>query len=115
MRPPPETGDRWIARPSRHVIRRKRTGFVCEMKSLQWQRLQGLQDTGRDGVMASLPQPRRRWLLEGAGAAFQHVLTASTVTYDDGDESEHCPIRLRAWADSQAIGGGPRGRTRLRR
>ena len=33
-------------------------------------------------MMASSPQPRRRWLLEGAGAAFQHVLTASTVTYD---------------------------------
>ena len=32
--------------------------------------------------MASPPQPRRRWPLEGAGAAFQHVLTASTVTYD---------------------------------
>ena len=29
------------------------------------------------------------------------VLTASTVTYDA--ESEHCPIRLRAWADSQAL------------
>ena len=64
--------------------------------------------SGRDGVMAPPPQPRRRWLLEGAGAAFQHVLTASTVTYD---QAEHCPrIRLRAWTDSQAIGGGPRGR-----
>ena len=67
--------------------------------------------SGRDGVMALPPSPRRRWLLEGAGAALQHVLTASTVTYD---QSEHCPIRLRAWADSQAIGGGPRGRERLR-
>ena len=68
--------------------------------------------SGRDGVMVSppLPPPRRQWLLEGAGAAFQHVLTASTVTYD---ESEHCRIHLRAWADSQAIWGGPRGRTRL--
>ena len=47
--------------------------------------------SGRDGVMASPPQPRRRWLLEGAGAAFQHVLTASTVTYD---QAEHYPIRL---------------------
>ena len=28
-------------------------------------------------MMASPPPPRRRWLLEGAGAAFQHVLTAS--------------------------------------
>ena len=32
--------------------------------------------------MASPPPPRRRWLLGGAGAVFQHVLTASTVTYD---------------------------------
>ena len=37
--------------------------------------------SGRDSVMASPPPPRRRWLLEGGGAAFQHVLTASTVTY----------------------------------
>jgi hypothetical protein len=29
------------------------------------------------------------------------------------DQSEHCPTLLRAWADSQAIGGGPRGRTHL--
>ena len=37
----------------------------------------------------------------GPGAAFQHVLTASTVMYD---ESEQCPmyIRLRAWADTVA-------------
>ena len=40
-------------------------------------------------MMASPPPPRRWWLLEGAGAAFQHVLTASTVTYD---QAEHCPI-----------------------
>ena len=56
----------------------------------------------------------RHWGLleaqEGAGAAFQHVLTASTVTYD---QDEHCSIRPRAWTDSQAIGGGPRGRERL--
>ena len=54
--------------------------------------------SGRDGMMASPPLPRRRWLLEGAGAAFQHVLTAFTVMYD---QAEYCPIRLRAWADSQ--------------
>ena len=35
--------------------------------------------SGRDGVMASPPPPRRRRLLEGAGAAFQQVLTASTI------------------------------------
>ena len=40
-------------------------------------------------MTASPPQPRWRWLLEGAGAAFQHVLTASTVTYD---QAVHCPI-----------------------
>ena len=54
----------------------------------QWQRLPGLH-SGRDGVMASPPPPPRRWLMEGAGAAFQHVLTASTVAYD---ESDHCDI-----------------------
>jgi hypothetical protein len=27
------------------------------------------------------------WLLEGAGAAFQHVLTASTVTYDESEST----------------------------
>ena len=42
---------------------------------------------------------------------FYHVLTASTVTYD---QAKHCPIRLLAWTDNQVIGGGPRGRTRLR-
>ena len=67
--------------------------------------------SGRDGVMASPPPQRRRWLLEGAGAAFEHVLAASTVTYD---QERHCPIRLGAWTNSQAIGGGPRGRERLR-
>jgi hypothetical protein len=96
--------------PSGHIICRRWTRFVCKVKSLEWQRLQGL-SLGHDGVLASPPPAQRRWLLEGAGAALQHVLTASTVTYD---QSEHCPIRLRAWADSQAIGGGPRGRTRLR-
>ena len=72
--------------------RRRWTGFVCEVKSLQWQRLQRRKAfRGCDGVMASLPPPRRRWLPEGAGAAFQHVLTASTVghvrirTYDQAE------------------------------
>jgi hypothetical protein len=72
------------AGPSRHVIRRKWTGFICEVKSLQWQRLQGLQD-----ATASPPPPRLQWLLlEGAGVMLElpfstcHVLTASTVTYD---------------------------------
>ena len=55
---------------------------------------------GEPYVVASPPPPRRRWLLEGAGSAFQHVLTASTVTYD---QAEHCPIRPQAWTDSQAL------------
>jgi hypothetical protein len=63
------------------------------------------------------------WLLEGAGAAFQHVLTASTVTYISrmyDQAAEHCPnphIGLRTNLETglstdsqQAIGGGPRGR-----
>jgi hypothetical protein len=54
-----ETGDRWPkqgAKQARHkAVRRRWTGFVCVVKSLQWQRLQDLQDTGRDGVMASPP------------------------------------------------------------
>jgi hypothetical protein len=47
------------------------------------------------------------WKVLEPGAAFQHVLTASssTVTYDQaGHSCEHCPIRLRVWTDSQAIG-----------
>ena len=72
--------------------------------------------SGRDGVMASPPQPSAAaavaaGTLEGArcwSAAFQHVLTASTVTYDQADGSlSHTP---RAWTDSQATGGGHRGR-----
>ena len=76
---------------------------------MDWLRMRGKElavaaparPSGRDGVMASPPQPRRRWLLEGilegAGAALQHVLTASTVTYY---QAEHCPIRPRAWTDT---------------
>ena len=107
MRPSPETGDRW-AKQARHTLQMER----LRMRGEELAVAAPARPSGRDGVMASPPQPRRRWLLEGAGAAFQHVLTASTVTYD---QAEHCPIRLRAWTDSQAIGGGPRGRTRLRR
>jgi hypothetical protein len=102
MRPLPETGDRW-AKQSRHTSQMDRLRKRGEELAVA----APARPSGRDGVMASPPQPRRRWLLEGAGAAFQHVLTASTVTYD---QAEHCPIRLRAWTDSQAIGGGPRGR-----
>ena len=106
MRPPPEMGGRW-AKQARHRIRRRWTLDRLRMRGEELAVAAPARPSGRDGVMASPPQPRRRWLLEGAGAAFQHVLTASTVTYD---QSEHCPIRLRAWADSQAIGGGHRGR-----
>ena len=110
MRPPPETGDRWPNQAGTSYVADGPASYhVCEVKSLQWQRLQGLHASGRGGVMASPPPPRRRWLLERARAAFQQVLKASTVTYD---QAEHRPIYLRAWTDSQAIGGGPRGRTR---
>jgi hypothetical protein len=78
-------------------------------------KLQGLQDT-----TALWPHHNRRdgggcWkVLELGRDAFQHMLTASTVTYD---QAEHCPI-LYAYepgliADCQAIGGGPRGRERI--
>ena len=38
------TRDGPTAGPSSHVIRRRWTGFASKVKSLQWQRLQGLQD-----------------------------------------------------------------------
>ena len=96
MRPSPETGDRW-AKQSRHTSQMDR----LRKRGKELAVAAPARPSGRDGVMASPPPPRRRWLLEGAGAAFQHVLTASTVTYD---QAEHCPIRPRAWTDSQAIG-----------
>ena len=102
MRPSPEMGDRW-AKQSRHTSQMDRLRKRGEELAVA----APARPSGRDDVMASPPQPRRRWLLEGVGAAFQHVLTASTVTYD---QAEHCSIRPRAWTDSQAIGGGPRGR-----
>ena len=48
--------------------------------------------SGRDGVMASPPPPRQQWLLEGAVAAFHHVLTISTRSrmYD---QAEHWTLR----------------------
>ena len=99
IRPSPETGDRWAkqSRLTSQMDRFRKRGEELAVAA-------PARPSGRDGVMASSPQPRRRWLLEGAGAAFQHVLT---VTYD---QAEHCPIRPRAWTDSQAIGGGHRGR-----
>ena len=109
MRPPPEMGGRW-PKQARHTSQMDRLRMRGEEVAVA----APARPSGRDGVMASPPPRRRRWLLEGAGAAlFQHVLTASTVTYD---QAEHCPIRLHAWADNQAIafGGGPRGRERLR-
>ena len=97
MRPPPEIGVRWV-KQARHTSQMDRVRMRGEERAVE----APARSSGRDGVMASPPPPRRRWLLESAGAAFQHVLTGSTVTYD---QAEHCPIRLRAWAESQAIGG----------
>jgi hypothetical protein len=106
MRPPPETGVRW-PKQARHTSQMNR----LRMRGEELAVAAPTRPSGRDGVMASPPPPRRRWLLEGAGAALQHVLTASTVTYD---QAEHCPMHLHAWADSQATGGGPSGRERFR-
>ena len=106
IRPPPEMGVRWT-KQAHHTSQMDRLRMRGEELAVE----APARPSGRDGVMASPPPLRRRWLMEGAGAAFQHALTASTVTYD---QSEHRPRRLRACTDSQAIGGGPRGCTRLR-
>ena len=84
--PETQTGDRWAwAKQSRHTSQMDRLRKRGEELALA----APARPSGRDGVMASPPPPRRRWLLEGAGAAFQHVLTPSTVT---DDKAEHCPI-----------------------
>ena len=83
MRPPPEMGVRW-AKQARHTSQMDRLRMRGEALAVA----APARPSGRDGVMASPPPLRRRWLLEGAEAAFQHVLTASTVTYD---QAEHCP------------------------
>ena len=75
---------RW-PKQARHIL--QMDGFVCEVKSLQWRSASApARPSGRDGVMASPPPPRRRWLPEGAGAArfiqHVHVLTTSTVMHD---------------------------------
>ena len=95
------TGDRW-PKQARHTSQMDR----LRMRGEELAVAAPARPSGRDGVMASPPPPpRRRWLLERAEAAFHvsaHVLTDSTLTYD---QAEHCPIRLRAWTDNQALGG----------
>ena len=108
MIPPPETGVRWAKQ-------------ACHTSQMDRPRMRGeelavaapARPSGRDGVMASPPDRRgggvaagRCWSCLSARADSLHA-----VTYD---QAEHCPICLRAWTDSQAIGCGPRGRTRLR-
>mgnify|MGYP007078171778 CR=1 FL=1 len=61
-----------------------------------------------NGTIPYIITPPTLVLLEGAWSC--HVLTASTVTYD---QAEHCPMRLPAWADSQAIGGRERLRSKV--
>jgi hypothetical protein len=78
----PETGVRW-SKQARHTSQMDR----LRMRGEELAVAAPARPSGRDGVMASPPPPRRRRLLKGAGAAFQHALTASTVTYD---QSEHC-------------------------
>jgi hypothetical protein len=92
MRPPPEIISVHWFKQARHSSQMDRLR-ICEVKSVCTVAAPA-RPSGRDGVMASTSPTRRRWLLEGAGAAFQHVLTASsaprtTVTYD---QAEHCPI-----------------------
>ena len=82
MRPAPEMGVRW-PKQARHTSQLDRFRMRGEELAVE----APARPSGRDGVMASPPQPRRRWLLEGAGAAFQHVLTASTVTYDQSERT----------------------------
>ena len=59
------------------------TGFICEGKSFcSGSACKAFRPRWRDGLTTTAAAAlRRRWLLEGAGAAFQHVLTASTVMY----------------------------------
>jgi hypothetical protein len=75
MRTPLETGDRW-AKQARHTSQMVRLRMQGEEFAVAAPTM-----PGRDGVMASPPPPRRQWLLEGGGTAFQHMLTASTVTH----------------------------------
>ena len=68
MRPPPEMGVRW-PKQARHTSQMDR----LRMRGEELAVAAPARPSGRDGVMASPPPPRRRWLLEGAGAAFQHI------------------------------------------
>ena len=63
---PPEMGVRW-AEQGRHTSQMDRLRKRSEELAVA----APARPSGRDGVMASPPQPRRQWLLEGAGAAFQ--------------------------------------------
>ena len=76
---PPDIGDRW-AKQARHTSQMDRLRMRGEREELVV--AAPARPSERDGAMASPPPPRRRWLLEGAGAAIQHVLTASMATYD---------------------------------
>ena len=97
---------RATAGPSSHVIRRRWTGFVCEVNE-ELAVAAPARPSGRDGVMACDHATRR-----GGGGCWkvlelpfiQHVLTASTVMYDQKLSTlSNRALRLRAWADSQAI------------
>ena len=59
MRPPPETGVRW-AKQARHASQMDRLHLRGEEVAVA----APARPSGRDGVMASPPPPRRRWLLE---------------------------------------------------
>jgi hypothetical protein len=84
---------------ARHTSQMDRL-FVCEVKSLQCGSAckafrTRRRDLGRDGLTttaAAAVAAGRCWSCLSA-----RVDSLSTVTCD---QSEHCPIRLRAWADS---------------
>jgi hypothetical protein len=54
----------------------------------------------RDGVMASSPQPRRRWLLKGAGAAFS---TWGQITNNCTSYLAQSPTKVRLSRELEGI------------
>ena len=106
MRPPLEMGGRW-PKQARHTSQMDR----LRMRGEELAMAAPARPSGRDGVIDRDGLTTTAAAAVAAGRCWSCLSvradTASTVTYD---QAEHCPIRTRAWADSQAIGGGPRGR-----
>jgi hypothetical protein len=67
--------------------------------------------SGRDGVMASPPLTTTAAAAMAAGRCWSCLSArADSLHSHVYDQAERCPIHLRVWTDSQAIGGGPGGR-----